>query len=314
MTEVPTTLPLYPFCPKCGNGNVGQTKFCTACGGPMAIREQTLHDLHIAPCPGCGKTSPRSVYCGYCSGRHEVTVMVPMPLVTATSDPFPGGLNMSAGHTAAMGSVAVTLHDGSRGPTYPISLVDKTVIGRNLGQMKFPEDTFLSPRHLEIAGQGDHVSVTDLDSLNGSYIRLQTPTLVPAGNTILIGRQYLRVRPMELRPSVQDPDGTQLVGSDTPAVLWAVERLMPNGMVRDVYALPGPHVTFGRHGTDVLFPHDTFVSGKHARLAPKSEGVQVTDLDSSNGSWIRMLGPSVLHHGAQLMLGRTRLTLMLPHS
>ena len=309
-----STTALYPWCPKCGDGNAGQTRFCTACGGPMSVREQTLDDLEVAPCPGCGKTSPRSQWCGFCGERHEVTVLAPMPLRTPAEDMVRGGLNMSSGNTAAMGSVAVTLHDGSRGPTYPISLVDKTVVGRNLGQMKFVEDTFLSPRHVELAGQGDKVVVTDLGSLNGVYVRVQSPTVVPAGSTILLGRQYLRVKPMELAPAVTDDAGTKLVGSDAPAVLWAVERLMATGMVRDVYALPGPHVTFGRHGTNVMFPHDTFVSGKHAKLEPQREGVRVTDLESSNGSWYRMLAPMTLSHGAQIMIGRTRLTFMLPHS
>ncbi len=309
-----TPATVYAFCPKCGDGNAGQTKFCTACGGPMSVREQTLDDLEIAPCPICDKTSPRSAFCGYCGERHEVTRLASIPTSTPVADLMRGGLNISVGSTAAMGSVAVTLHDGSRGPTYPISLVEKTFVGRTEGHMQFSEDTLLSPTHVEIDGKGDSVLVTDLDSLNGTYIRVQAPTVVPAGSTILIGRQFLRVRPMELRPPIVDGDGTQLAGSDTPAVLWAVERLMPNGMVRDVYALPGPHITFGRRNTDVLFPHDTFVSSKHARLEPQREGVRVTDLDSSNGSWFRMLEPTELRHGAQLMIGRTRLTLMLPHS
>ena len=72
-------------------------------------------------------------------------------------------------------------------------------------------------------------------------------------------------------------------------------------------------MSFGRQDTDVRFEHDTFVSGNHARMEPRKEGVLVTDLESSNGVWIRLTGPCPVGHGDELMVGRVRLTLMLPH-
>jgi len=305
---------VYPFCPKCGEGNAGKTKFCTACGDPLAVREQTLHGLSATPCSGCEKTSPRSPWCRWCGERHEATILAPVYSATPLQDVSGRSMSLSAGATAAMGSVGVTMADGTRGPTYPISLVGLTIVGRTEGQMTFPDDSHMSPRHLDILGKGEKVLASDVNSLNGVYVRILEPKVVPAGTTILIGRQYFRVRPMELRPPVSDPEGTMLVGSDAPAVLWALERLMTTGMVRDTYALPGPHLTIGRHSTDIQFPHDTFVSGKHAKLEPRENGVRITDLDSSNGTWYRLTEPTLLAHGAQLMIGGTRLTLMLPHS
>ncbi len=238
------------------------------------------------------------------------SVEAPTPAAVAHAAPPP---QVAGGATAAMGSVAVTMADGQRGPTYPIGLLEKTTVGRETGQMTFPDDPHMSPSHVELDGRGGALLVTDLGSLNGVFVRVTDPVVVPTGGTMIIGHQYLRARPVELKPPVVNADGTRLVGSDAPAVLWALERMMTTGVVRDTYALPGPFRTVGRDGADINFPHDDFVSAKHARLAPREDGVLLTDLESSNGCWYRMLEPTLLRHGAQILVGRTRLTLMLPH-
>ncbi|MBX7165881.1 MAG: FHA domain-containing protein [Pirellulales bacterium] len=66
----------------------------------------------------------------------------------------------------------------------------------------------------------------------------------------------------------------------------------------------------GRATGDLLVPHDSQISGRHAALrrelhAGKSRWYLV-DLGSTNGTYVRV-GHSLLQHGQQFLIGRTRL-------
>lgn len=306
---------VYPFCPRCGEANARDMRFCTACGTAMVVREKMLDDLWaVPPCERCERVSPMAPVCGWCGARREVTRLAPSPGPLLAANSTLSAAVLRGGATAAMGSIAVTLADGDRGPTLPLPLEGVTTIGRTEGELAYPDDKHMSPRHCELDFTGREYVVRDLDSLNGVFMRLREPGVVPAGAVVVVGRQHLRVVSVALMRPVIDAEGTMLSGSDAPAVLWAVERLMPTGAVRDHIALPGPSVTFGRSEGDVRFPHDTFVSGKHVRMEPKEQGVRIVDLESSNGTWVRVLGTAQIGHGDQIMVGRVKFTLMLPHS
>ena len=62
---------------------------------------------------------------------------------------------------------------------------------------------------------------------------------------------------------------------------------------------------FGRERGDVLFPEDGYVSGLHCRIARGQDGaVYLTDLGSSNGTFIRLRSEPSVASGDMLLMGQ----------
>lgn len=88
------------------------------------------------------------------------------------------------------------LEGGARGGAFPLR-EGHNLLGRELGDITFPSDGFVSGRHAMLTVEGVRVLVRDLGSSNGTFIRLGAPTYVDHGDQFLMGRQLLR---LELQP------------------------------------------------------------------------------------------------------------------
>lgn len=66
-------------------------------------------------------------------------------------------------------------------------------IGRERGDMLFPEDGYVSGLHCHIAPEGDSFVLIDLGSSNGSYLRLREEVELQTGDVLLMGQQLYRV-------------------------------------------------------------------------------------------------------------------------
>ena len=70
--------------------------------------------------------------------------------------------------------------------------------------------------------------------------------------------------------------------------------------------LPGRPVTVGRSGyADLCLDHDERVSRTHATFEVRDGVLVVTDLGSTNGTFLGIVGPNQLHEGDQVLLGET---------
>ena len=63
------------------------------------------------------------------------------------------------------------------------------VIGRVSGGLQVPDDPFLSDEHARIRREGGTFVIEDLDSVNGTFLRLTEERLLRSGDRILIGGQ-----------------------------------------------------------------------------------------------------------------------------
>jgi pSer/pThr/pTyr-binding forkhead associated (FHA) protein len=74
--------------------------------------------------------------------------------------------------------------------------------------------------------------------------------------------------------------------------------------------LRADQIVIGRSDGDILIPHDNLMSGRHAeivrQLVKGAYSWHLNDLNSTNGTFVRISG-SVLRHGHELLIGGRRL-------
>jgi pSer/pThr/pTyr-binding forkhead associated (FHA) protein len=66
-------------------------------------------------------------------------------------------------------------------------------IGREGNDINFPDDPFISGRHAQIQLAGGMLSVTDLGSRNGTFVRVTGEHVLKHGDYVFLGQQLLRV-------------------------------------------------------------------------------------------------------------------------
>ncbi|HWO21306.1 MAG TPA: FHA domain-containing protein [Kofleriaceae bacterium] len=66
-------------------------------------------------------------------------------------------------------------------------------LGREGNDINFPEDPFISGHHAEIRLSGGVLSVTDLGSRNGTFVRISGARVLKHGDYVFLGQQLLRV-------------------------------------------------------------------------------------------------------------------------
>jgi pSer/pThr/pTyr-binding forkhead associated (FHA) protein len=66
-------------------------------------------------------------------------------------------------------------------------------LGREGNDINFPDDPFISGHHAELKLAGGVLSVTDLGSRNGTFVRVSGERLLKHGDYVFLGQQLLRV-------------------------------------------------------------------------------------------------------------------------
>lgn len=70
---------------------------------------------------------------------------------------------------------------------------DVVTLGRENNDINFPDDPFISGRHAELRIAGGVLSVTDLGSRNGTFVRVHEERVLKHGDYVFLGQQLLRV-------------------------------------------------------------------------------------------------------------------------
>ena len=90
------------------------------------------------------------------------------------------------------GRLSVVVGRDLDGPAFP--LFDETVkLGRERGDILFPEDGYVSGLHCQISARDGRVYLKDLGSSNGTFLRIRESRVVPSGSLLLMGQQLFRV-------------------------------------------------------------------------------------------------------------------------
>jgi len=181
-----------------------------------------------------------------------------------------------------------------------------TTIGRTEGDIKFPDDQFLSPLHAKVSWEEGRLEVRDLGSRNGTWVFLEEPYRLNDGDLLLIGSQVLRFRRLGYPgPHAAEADATKRMGSMTPSAdIASLTQLRSDGSSRDVIQLsPGRDVHIGRERGDWIFPYDPSMSAQHATVRSEDADFVLVDDHSRNGVAIAARGAMTLRHASRIMVG-----------
>ena len=244
-------------------------------------------------CPRCGAINPPdNRFCGGCGAR------LPEP----GEDPQPKEPEDATGKAICL--VCIN-EDGSDGPQIVVDS-SESQIGRDTDQ-RFSSDPFLSPNHARVLVSEGTVRIEDLDSLNGTFVRIRDSVRLEPEDCFLMGRQVLRLKVIEhqINPKAVAEDGTRYMGSPIPGGAYKLVQIGIGGVEQNVYCLPAGGAVLGRERGDVTFPGDKFMSARHAQITTEQGStVFLTDLNSSNGTWIRISQPYVLNDQDFIFLGQ----------
>jgi len=227
-------------------------------------------------------------------------------LVAARAAAAPPRSGPGPGAGPGWGTAVLVNRDGSDGQRYPLAS-EYLIVGRAGADIAFDDDRFLARQHARVERGGDGaVKIHPLDTLNGVFRKADAPVELTDGMTILVGREvlrYERVDPEEtkLHPLVRH--GVALFGSPPREPWGRFVQLVPSGGYRDVRHLSGEEIVMGREEGDIVFRDDAFMSRRHAAVTWDGKRAQITDLGSSNGTFVRISGPTALKHGDHIRLG-----------
>jgi pSer/pThr/pTyr-binding forkhead associated (FHA) protein len=193
--------------------------------------------------------------------------------------------------------------DGSEAGTYQLPGTRVTV-GRETGGI-FAGDSYLSPRHatFKIAG-GGRASIKDEGSLNGVYKKLarDAPIELRPSDVFRIGQEIIRFEPLTAQPA--SPDGVERLGAPSKGYVGRIALVVGREETGNAFPIPESGVHLGRERGDILFPEDGYVSGLHCRLSWEGGKLLLTDLGSSNGTFVRLTGETEIRSGDVLLMGQ----------
>lgn len=189
--------------------------------------------------------------------------------------------------------------------TYSLKIVSGPASGRELpaaaaleigrdpaAGLSLPDDELVSHRHARIDPTAEGLVLEDLGSRNGTFVngtRVEAPTLLSPGDRVVIGETAIEVGLVE------------------PARECLLLVSSHGGPAYEV-ALTGPLEVGRDPAAGLPLPDDGQVSWRHVRLVPRSDGIEVEDLESTNGTFVdglRIAGTTVVHAGCRLSVGET---------
>jgi pSer/pThr/pTyr-binding forkhead associated (FHA) protein len=245
-------------------------------------------------CPQCDHPNPsNNKFCASCGFK------LAKPQLSEAPPAAPAA--QAAGGASSVVLTALRA-DGSEAGTYnmPSGVV---TLGRDTGSI-FAGDSYLSPRHATFTPKPGKLAVRDESSLNGVYkkLRKDEPIEIKPNDIFRIGQEILRFEP--LTPLAPTPDNVDRLGSPSKGYVGRIALVIGRDATGNAYPVPESGLHMGRERGDVLFPEDGYVSGLHCRLSWTGGKLFLTDLGSSNGTFVRLMTDGEVMNGDVLLMGQ----------
>lgn len=253
-------------------------------GEPM---EQARHMI----CPSCYSPIPGGhKFCGKCG--------------TSVDNAGPTDANYFGDmQTPGKAKLILIKGEGMDGISYHLNSIEH-VAGRKEGPILFTEDKWLSPKHANFYYDDGKLKVRDEGSVNGVYIALQGSIDLSPGAVFMSGEQVFRVEDVPPYDDEPEGDGTYFFSSPRTESTFRLVQILEGGGDGMVVHSTDNAVTVGREGCDMNFPNDPYISGNHGKVEFTGGRLVLTDLNSKNGTYVKVDGEMNLVHGNYVFLGR----------
>jgi pSer/pThr/pTyr-binding forkhead associated (FHA) protein len=260
--------------------------------------EKSMEQARYYVCESCMTPVPSGhKFCGRCGASvPDVAFNVQAHFFSDMQDPSKARLILIRG-------------DGMDGLSYHLK-AEQHVVGRS-GQLEFPEDQFVSPKHANFYYRDGQLVIRDEGSLNGVYVRVRGTVELAPGDTFLAGEQLFRVEPTPKASDGADPDGTFFYSSPKYPSGFRVNQVLEGGATGMTVCARGNTLQIGREDGDLNFPNDVYMSAKHCTVEEQGGRFALTDHGSRNGTYIRIKTEQTLGHGDYVFIGRKLLRVEL---
>jgi pSer/pThr/pTyr-binding forkhead associated (FHA) protein len=268
----------------------GQHAAVKSSSKPKSV-EELMDQAKNFVCRSCSTPVPMGhKFCGRCGAA------VPPEIMTVRTQFF--------GQLQAPGKAKLILirGEGVEGLSYQLN-ADQHVVGK-AGQLVFPDDPFVSPKHANFFYRNGTLCVKDEGSLNGVYLRVRGSVPLRGGDMFLAGEQVFRV---DAQPQLNDtpgPDGTYFYASPKHHSPFRVSQILQGGADGMTVCTRSTSLQIGREGGDLNFPMDLYMSGAHCKIEESGSDYILTDMSSRNGTYVRLNDERELGHGDYLFIGR----------
>jgi pSer/pThr/pTyr-binding forkhead associated (FHA) protein/ribosomal protein L40E len=199
--------------------------------------------------------------------------------------------------------------EGMEGLSFHLK-AEQHIVGRN-GQLVFPEDPFVSPRHANFFYRDGRLVVRDEGSINGVYVRVRGTVEITPGDTFMAGEQLFRVDPTPAPSDGPEADGTFFYSSPKHHTPFRLVQILQGGAMGMTVCARSSSLLIGREGGDLNFPVDMYMSSAHCRIDEAGGKFTLSDLNSRNGTYVRIKAERDLSHGDYLFIGRKLLRVEL---
>ncbi|QXE37942.1 zinc-ribbon and FHA domain-containing protein [Streptomyces sp. GMY02] len=174
--EDPTMAGL-PVCTRCGHRNAESSRFCSNCGAPLRGG---------APAERASETTSTISISGLEAYDSEVTGQTALPSLTPEAQ--------AAVDALPPGSALLVVRRGPNSGSRFLLDSELTTAGRHPQSDIFLDDVTVSRRHVEFRrGADGHFTVSDVGSLNGTYVNRERidSVLLANGDEVQIGKYRL---------------------------------------------------------------------------------------------------------------------------
>ncbi|MBK8213845.1 MAG: FHA domain-containing protein [Myxococcales bacterium] len=253
--------------------------------------EELMDQAKNFVCRSCSTPVPMGhKFCGRCGAA------VPAEIMTARTQFF--------GQLQAPGRAKLILirGEGVEGLSYQLN-AENHAVGRR-GELVFPDDPFVSPKHANFFYRQQKLVVRDEDSLNGVYVRVRGQIELAPGDLFLAGEQVFRLDGPPQETDGAEADGTFFYSSPKHGSAFRVTQILQGGALGATVCARGNSLQIGREGGDLNFPTDLYMSGTHCKIEESGGRFTLNDSTSRNGTFIRVKGERELTHGDYVFIGR----------
>ena len=252
-------------------------------------------------CPVCGATSPGTeIYCVDCGFLLSET---PGEAPVAEKAEYPAALVDSAGRE------------------FPLRMGENS-LGRDAADVLLADST-VSRKHALITVRESAIEIEDLGSTNGTEVdgeRIQSGEKVPLrdGSVIIAGSVRLSLKATGAQPPaeaerIEEAEPEAEVEEIAPAA-WLISQSGEEFVLRE-----GVNTIGRREENDIRLGSDSYISGRHAELRVEESIFTLTDLGSTNGTFVNgeklePNSPRAVSPDDEIVLGQTSLRLKLPEA